>query len=270
MSSNKSILAATSITAIILLAPNASAQSCGLHETFENYPPGPLADGQGGWSVIGRAVIDDELSSSGHNSLRLGSDAEVLHPLDIADGIWELSVMTYMPSFNHIDNAYIIGYAIYEGPGGEVFYSMQVRFGAMDGLVESQFDFNVLPLIRDQWIELRAVVNLNENRYDLLYGDQVLVENLVWHGEIFNSPTWQAINLFSYGLEVFYADDIIIAERGRCPADFNRDGVASTLDFLAFLNAYNAQDPCADRDHNGIVNTLDFLSFLNDYNAGCP
>ena len=54
-----------------------------------------------------------------------------------------------------------------------------------------------------------------------------------------------------------------------CTADFNDDGIVNTLDFIAFLNAYNEDDPRADINGDGIVNTLDFIAFLNAYNGGC-
>lgn len=57
--------------------------------------------------------------------------------------------------------------------------------------------------------------------------------------------------------------------QASCPADFNNDGSVNTLDFLAFLNAYNNQDPRADFNNDGTINTLDFLAFLNAFNAGC-
>jgi hypothetical protein len=56
---------------------------------------------------------------------------------------------------------------------------------------------------------------------------------------------------------------------GPCPADFNSDGSVNTLDVLAFLNAWNAQDPEADFNGDGAVNTLDVLAFLNEWNGGC-
>ncbi len=54
-----------------------------------------------------------------------------------------------------------------------------------------------------------------------------------------------------------------------CPADFNGDGIVNTLDFIAYLNAYNVGDPSADMNGDGIVNTLDFIAFLNAYSEGC-
>jgi len=59
----------------------------------------------------------------------------------------------------------------------------------------------------------------------------------------------------------------------RC-ADFDGNGTINTLDFIAFLNAFNdPSNPCGDYNGNGVVNTLDFIDFLNDFNTpggGCP
>ena len=54
-----------------------------------------------------------------------------------------------------------------------------------------------------------------------------------------------------------------------CRADFNGDGAVNTLDFLDYLNAFNAGDPAADFDENGQVNTRDFIAFLNAFSEGC-
>lgn len=55
-----------------------------------------------------------------------------------------------------------------------------------------------------------------------------------------------------------------------CYADFNGDGAVDTLDFLAFLNAFQSSSPEADCDASGAIDTLDFLCFLNAFAAGCP
>jgi hypothetical protein len=54
-----------------------------------------------------------------------------------------------------------------------------------------------------------------------------------------------------------------------CPADFNQDGTVNTLDFIAFLNAWNARQGPADFNGDGAVNTLDVIAFLNAFTAGC-
>jgi len=54
-----------------------------------------------------------------------------------------------------------------------------------------------------------------------------------------------------------------------CAADFNADGAANTLDVLAFLNAWTAQDSRADFNGDGAIDTRDVLAFLNAWTAGC-
>jgi hypothetical protein len=56
---------------------------------------------------------------------------------------------------------------------------------------------------------------------------------------------------------------------GGCVADFNGDGLANTLDVLAFLNAWGSGDPRGDFNGDGSINTLDVLAFLNAWSAGC-
>jgi hypothetical protein len=57
---------------------------------------------------------------------------------------------------------------------------------------------------------------------------------------------------------------------GACSrADWNEDGVIDFNDFLAFLNDFNTEDPCADLNSDGVVDFNDFLEFLNIYNVGC-
>jgi len=62
---------------------------------------------------------------------------------------------------------------------------------------------------------------------------------------------------------------VAVLEPPPCLADFNRDGAVNTLDVLAFLNAWTADDPRADVNNDGVFNTQDVLAFLNAWNAGC-
>lgn len=51
------------------------------------------------------------------------------------------------------------------------------------------------------------------------------------------------------------------------PGDYDQNGTVNSLDFLAFLNAFNDGDAGADFDGNCIINTLDFIAFLNAFNS---
>lgn len=54
-----------------------------------------------------------------------------------------------------------------------------------------------------------------------------------------------------------------------CAADMNADGSLDILDFIAFQNAFTAQDPEADCDGDGDLSILDFICFQNLFMAGC-
>lgn len=75
-----------------------------------------------------------------------------------------------------------------------------------------------------------------------------------------------AQSIVEAGLDGFKVSGLLCQD---CLADFNGDGNVNTLDFIAFLQAYNLSDLSADLTGDGIVNTLDFIAFLNLYNAGC-
>ena len=54
-----------------------------------------------------------------------------------------------------------------------------------------------------------------------------------------------------------------------CYADFNNDGQANILDFVAFQNAFVAGDFKADCNGCGCLNILQFLCFQQTFEVGC-
>ncbi len=70
---------------------------------------------------------------------------------------------------------------------------------------------------------------------------------------------------------------IVLDVSSPCPADWNKDDLHNTNDFLAYLNDYNAVQGGGTPTFNvpdlapplGVLNTADFLLFLNIYNEGC-
>lgn len=66
-----------------------------------------------------------------------------------------------------------------------------------------------------------------------------------------------------------YTRDGLYAPESGCYADFNGDGSVNTIDVLAYLNAWVANDPKADCNGDGSINTIDVLCFLNAWNDGC-
>jgi len=63
---------------------------------------------------------------------------------------------------------------------------------------------------------------------------------------------------------------IVYGRAFPCPADLDGDGDLTILDFLAFQNLFDDDDPIADFDGDGDLTLFDFLTFQNAFDAGCP
>ena len=64
---------------------------------------------------------------------------------------------------------------------------------------------------------------------------------------------------------------LVIGEPGGCVADWNNDSQVNFFDIVAYLDAYNTQDPAADlAGPVGVFNFFDIVAYLDLYNLGCP
>ncbi|MFI4881928.1 MAG: GC-type dockerin domain-anchored protein [Phycisphaerales bacterium JB064] len=78
----------------------------------------------------------------------------------------------------------------------------------------------------------------------------------------------ESFSIMGQGIEQFslIGESLVV----DCRADCDGDGTLDFLDFLCFLNQFDAGDPAADCDGDGVLDFLDFLCFLNAFDAGCP
>ena len=74
---------------------------------------------------------------------------------------------------------------------------------------------------------------------------------------------------FGNGFHPYGVDNVMFTPRFECYADFTGDGTLDLFDFLAFVNAFNAEEDSADCDVDGAWTLFDFLCFTNAFNAGC-
>lgn len=78
-------------------------------------------------------------------------------------------------------------------------------------------------------------------------------------------------DLFSYDVGLLNSACLNITLRPACPADLDGDGSLTVFDVLAYLTAFNSDDPAADLAAPfGTLNVFDVLAYLTAYNAGCP
>jgi hypothetical protein len=249
-------------------------------ERFETYAPGRVLDAIGGWETWcdgGRdATVDPIIFRSPPSSLMISFDGTSQYGSDVVKrfhydrGRCVLSVWTYVPGFA-TGSGYIIGLNQYCQP--EHNWSMQVQFDATAGVVR-EFSGPILPLVRDQWVEFRAEIDLDRDRLTEYYGGQLLATDLVWSQNVsgqFGDPgitSIAALDLFSENIPEMFFDDLSM-EVIECPPDVNGDGVVNSQDFFDFLGAFFTSDPAADYNGDGAVNSQDFFDFLTGFFGGC-
>ncbi|GIW74657.1 MAG: hypothetical protein KatS3mg103_1179 [Phycisphaerales bacterium] len=266
------------------LAVPALAQTTLIDDDFESYALGSGLAGQGGWDLWpggSDAVISDEQAFSGTQCfkaeafetdlifrMRDGSGMPIAQ-----DGQWVFSCQTYMSSAAIGDFYVILLNQFNDADPAMSNWSMQLRLGTADLTVESQFDGNTTDLILDQWVEVRAEIDLDADLFDIYYNDELLAEDLIWSENVSGGGLTQidVIDLYTPGAIPSYIDDVKLVEVvSPCRVDLDGDGSLSIFDFLTFQNLFDAGDLRADFDGDGVLTIFDFLTFQNEFDAGCP
>ena len=129
------------------------------------------------WDLAGPSVdayVDDDHPFDGNNYLVADTNDDVVRLPNVSSGVWEHSVMTYVPS-GAAGTGYMIALNTYSH-GGAKDWSMQVAFDPLLGIVEFQDQsFEIALIVTDEWVELRTVVDLDNDTVDHYYnGEQVV------------------------------------------------------------------------------------------------
>lgn len=268
------------IVAAVCAASVSSSAVAQWSDGFE-YPEGPLV-GNGGWEIWYSGGVSGTVSStrahSGSTSLRNDNASDMVQRFNIDGGHWIFSCWTYMPSDAvSIDGVTADGYLILMNQYETVDnWSMQVRFGLMDGLVESQFDGNTLPLITDQWVEFVADIDLDADIMNLSYGGVALATGLSWAENVSGGglPQIRCTDFYDATVDSFYYDDAsLLPAATPCPGDLDTDGDVDLQDLATLLGnfgtASGATADMGDTDGDGDVDLQDLAALLASFGATC-
>ncbi len=252
-------------------------------ENFDAYANGSMLAPQGGWEIWytggANGIVQNNLSASAPNSLRLQNLTDVVQRFTITDGKWEFKIKTYVPSSAPPGlGGSVIMLNQYAGPDN---WSMQIAFNEtmfagsqpLPYMVESQWDGAVRPLLLDQWVELRAVIDLDADTWNSWYGGQPLGVNLSWSNNFFGNPGITSIaclDLWSNGINPMYFDDISLVQIVACYPDCNGDSALNLADFGCFQTKFALADPYADCNGDSVLNLADFGCFQTKFALGCP
>ena len=258
-----------------LTPPSApTPEAANFSDNFDSYAAGSSIVGQGGWQLWYSggfdATVVNTFSNSAPNSLSVAPSGDVVQVFNIAGGKWSGGAHVYVDPGSLGDGYFIVmnGY----GSAATNNWSVQVRFGASDGLVESQFGGQTTPLAIGQWKALQFDVNLDQvgNNLSISYDGTTFASGLDWQNNVSGAGNLAIACFDLFNLNMFnaiYFDDVFL--KGACYADCEQDGDLDVFDYLCFLGLYANQDPYADCEGDGDWDVFDFLCFQGAYSQGC-
>lgn len=261
-----------SIAVAALICSTAGAQ---VNDGFESYADGPLAP-QNGWEMWysggGNGDVISTNAHGGSKSLRASAGTDLIKRFNISGGQWDCSFWTYMPQ-GALD-AYFIMMNQY-GDAAIDNWSVQIRFGGIDGMIESQFDGAMVPLLFDQWVEVRLEIDLDGDLVNSFYNGQPLGVNLSWSNNVSAGgiPTIGCIDLYSQTADGFLYDDLVLEAGGTtCIGDLDSDGDVDLQDLANLLAHFGGPGgglPTGDIDGDGDVDLQDLANLLAHFGVSC-
>jgi hypothetical protein len=193
-------------------------------ENFDSYTVGQFLDGtpdDGGWKgwdndpSVGAFVVDTQSLSNPH-SVEIADIVDLIHEFSGYDyGQWTFYAWQYIPG-DYIGDASFLLLNTYEDGGTHENndWSNAVTFNSVTGNVES-WTGESLPIIFDEWIEIRVEIDLDADFQKIYYDNELLVGKS-WTGgvEPGGALNLACVDLFSgpqQSTEIYF-DDLSIIE----------------------------------------------------------
>jgi hypothetical protein len=195
-------------------------------DDFESYAVGQYLDNasdpaDGGWKAwdsdpaYGAYVMDIEVYD-GEKSVEIVDTSDLVHEYSgYTSGKWTYTAMQFVPE-ELSGNTYFIMLSDYQdGAGQENKWALQLRFDALNQVVESEHDGISLPLITGQWVELLTLIDLDTDVFKFYYDGTLLTEK-AWTAGPNNEGNGllniAAVDLYANGATEAYYDAMSLAE----------------------------------------------------------
>lgn len=194
-------------------------------DNFDSYATGSQMHGQGGWKGWANDPLAGALTSSAQahsspNSVDILGASDLVHEYSgYTSGQWIYTAWQYVPSA-FTGQSYFIILNTYNDAGSGLSWSVQVQFdAALNQAINTGFTGGTLPLLKDQWVELRVEIDLDADTQTFFYNNQALYTG-TWTGEVSGSGALNigAVDLFANNASSVYYDDISLASPVQPPA----------------------------------------------------
>ncbi|MDH3402579.1 MAG: hypothetical protein OES32_18375 [Acidobacteriota bacterium] len=190
-------------------------------EDFDGYATGMQLHGVGGWKGWDNMPAFGALTSavqarSVPNSVDILGASDLVHEyFGYTSGIWTYIAHQYIPSTS-AGPSYFILLNTYND-GGPYNWSTQVCFNIDTGLVIDDVAADCatgtsLPLVYDQWVELRVVIDLDADTQTFYYGGVPLFTD-TWTGHVSGGGIANigAVDLFANAATSVFYDDMSLS-----------------------------------------------------------
>lgn len=196
-------------------------------ETFDSYENGQFLDGtpdDGGWKgwgndpELGAYVTGDQFRSSPH-SLDVEGPTDLVHEFfGYTSGKWTFFTMVYVPSDYEGESAFLVLDYYSDDPDETLHWAFWLVYDSAAGVVRVENDGWELPLITDQWVELRFEIDLDEDWFEFYYNGVLLLDKewtSGWDNAMDGFLNIGCVDLFPDGGTSVYYDNMAIVETGK-------------------------------------------------------
>ena len=223
--------------AVAILAMAASGAYGAWSENFDSYLNGSKILSQGAWvgwhqTGIEDTTVTDAQAASAPHSLVMGGPAVVdLVPQfsGATSGTWYLDVMTYVPGTSNSkssDIGFLARHTGFQGaPNTQWFgpFTLNMETGMVNG---------ALPIIRDQWVPMHTVFDLDARTYDIFYNGELAKSGSfpdAWDSAVVGLDPWTPA-----GASPLYYDDFRMASTIFVPREAPSLTITGIADDLVF------------------------------------
>jgi hypothetical protein len=190
-----------------------------LSDNFDSYANGTVLNNINGWQgwdnvLAACGEVSNAQSNSAPNSVAIDANSDCVNQLgNPTSGKWDVTVDQYIPAGSG-GNQYFIMNNIYND-GGPYNWSIELLFSGATGLVTDDFDATVsMPILYDQWVPIRMIIDLDNDTVDQYYDGMLLGaagQSWTGRGSGAGANAIGAVDLFSNGAQTIYYDNFSLA-----------------------------------------------------------
>jgi hypothetical protein len=202
-------------------------------DNFDTYTLGQYLDGDpedGGWKGwdanpdAGAYVVDVQSRSTPHSlesTWNAGYAVDLVHEFTGVDsGQWNFTAWQYIPGdFDGVTNFLLLNTYVEGGPHNNPDWSNALAFDSDAGVIRS-WEGATLPLIFDQWVEIRIEIDFEIDNQDIYYDDQLLISKS-WTAGVAPGGALNLACVDIYAGDTIstpvYYDDLTLIERPSAP-----------------------------------------------------